>query len=198
VAGAGPSFFASPVELRRWFEANHESSGELLIGFHKKASGRPSVTYQEALDEALCFGWIDGVRKSLGADSYTIRFTPRRQGSIWSAVNVKRVGQLASEGRMQPAGLAAFDARNPEKTRQYSYENRNRGFDPAYESLLQANETAWRYFQQQPPWYQRTAAWWVMSAKREETRRRRLATLIEDCGAGRRIAASLPNRNVSA
>lgn len=163
----------------------------LLLGFHKKGSGQGGITYAEALDEALAFGWIDGVRKSLGAESYTIRFTPRRAGSIWSDVNTRRVGELAAMERMAPPGLAAFAARDEAKSRQYSHEQRSHGLDPAYEAQLQANPTAWAFWQAQPPGYRRNASWWVMSAKREETRQKRLATLIEDSAAGRRIAAVL-------
>jgi len=163
----------------------------LLLGFHKKGSGQGGITYAEALDEALAFGWIDGVRKSLGAESYTIRFTPRRAGSIWSDVNTRRVGELAAMERMAPPGLAAFAARDEAKSRQYSHEQRSHGLDPAYETQLQANPTAWAFWQTQPPGYRRNASWWVMSAKREETRQKRLATLIEDSAAGKRIAAVL-------
>ena len=184
-----PVFFASPAELRDWLEGNHDSSGELLVGFHKKGSGKPSVTYQEALDEALCFGWIDGVRKNRDEASYTIRFTPRKARSIWSAVNIDRVKALIEEGRMQPAGLAAFEARDEERARIYSYEQHNPTLDEASEARFRANPRAWDFFQSQAPSYRRAAAWWVVSAKREETRQRRLTALIEDSENGRRIAS---------
>ena len=190
----GPVFFASGDEWRAWLAEYHVAT-ELLLGFHKKASGKGGITYAEALDEALAFGWIDGVRKSLGAESYTIRFSPRRAGSVWSAVNIQRVEELTALGRMAPPGLAAFAVRDEAKSRQYSYEQRARGLDPAYEAQVEANAAAWAFWQAQPPGYRRNASWWVMSAKREETRQRRLATLIEDSAAGRRIAAVLsPDR----
>lgn len=186
-----PIFFASGDEWRAWLATNHAAATALLLGFHKKASGKGGITYAEALDEALAYGWIDGVRKSLGAESYTIRFSPRRAGSIWSDVNITRVGELTQVGRMAPPGLAAFAVRNEAKSRQYSYEQRSQGLAPAYEAQVQANPGAWAFWQAQPVGYRRTASWWVMSARREETRQRRLATLIDDAAAGRRVAAVL-------
>ena len=183
-----PRFFASPAELRAWLAEHHASVAELWIGFYKKGSGRGRITYPEALDEALCFGWIDGVRKTVDGDSYTNRFTPRKRGSNWSEVNIKRAHELIGLGRMQPPGLAAFEARDEAKTEQYSHEARTRGLDEPYEQMLRENPAAWEFFQAQPPGYRRLASWWVMSAKKEETRRKRLATLIEDSAAGRRIA----------
>jgi uncharacterized protein YdeI (YjbR/CyaY-like superfamily) len=184
-----PTFFATPARFRAWLEKHHARATELLVGFYKKGSGRPSITWPEAVDEALCFGWIDGVRRSLDADSYTIRFTPRRAGSTWSAVNVRRVAALTAEGIMRPAGLRAFEARAPEKTGIYSYEQRHTAA-LASEHLrqFQANAPAWAYFQAQPAWYRQAAIWWVVSAKKEETRLRRLAQLIADSAAGRSVA----------
>jgi uncharacterized protein YdeI (YjbR/CyaY-like superfamily) len=188
-----PTFFATPNEFRAWFEENHERESELLVGFYKKGTGRPSITWPESVDEALCFGWIDGVRRSLGDEAYTIRFTPRKQKSTWSAININRVGELIEEGRMQPAGLKAFHAREESNSRIYSYENRDKAvLDPALEERFRANEKAWNFFQVQPAGYRKTATYWVASAKQEPTRLRRLQTLIEDSEAGRRLAHLTP------
>jgi uncharacterized protein YdeI (YjbR/CyaY-like superfamily) len=183
-----PTFFATPAEFRAWFEAHHDNASELLVGFYKKGTGRPSITWPESVDEALCFGWIDGVRRSLGDEAYTIRFTPRKAKSTWSAVNIKRVGELKAEGRMRPAGLKAFAAREESNSRIYAYENRDQAvFDPALEERFRANPKAWDFFQAQPPGYRRTCTFWVMSAKQEPTRLRRLDQLIVDSESGRRI-----------
>jgi uncharacterized protein YdeI (YjbR/CyaY-like superfamily) len=183
-----PRFFARPEELRRWFEANHCSETELWVGFYKKGSGRASVSWAQAVDEALCFGWIDGIRKRLNAESYVNRFTPRRKGSNWSLVNTKRVAVLRREGRMTAAGLAAFKRRDSKKTGVYSFEQRrNAGFDRASAAAFRRDQLAWASFQAQAPWYRRTATFWVMSAKQDATRVRRLARLIEDHRAGRRV-----------
>jgi len=176
-----PTFFATPAELRAWLEEHHESASELLVGFYKKGSGRPSITWPESVDQALCFGWIDGVRRSLGEDAYTIRFTPRKARSNWSAVNVARMNELIAEGLVAPAGLAAFERRSDDRTAIYSYEQRKTAtLPPEYEQQLRSNEGAAEFFDSQPPWYRRTATHWVISAKREATRERRLAQLIED------------------
>jgi uncharacterized protein YdeI (YjbR/CyaY-like superfamily) len=183
-----PTFFATPAKLRAWFAAHHHEEAELLVGFYKKGSGKPSITWPESVGEALCFGWIDGVRKSLGDDAYTIRFTPRKATSIWSAVNVKRVAALTKVGKMEPAGLRAFEARKPEKTGIYSFERKAPArLEPGQEKILRANAKAAAFFDAQAPWYRRTAIHWVVSAKREETRERRLAQLVADSAAGRRI-----------
>ena len=158
-----------------------------MVGFHKKNSGKASITYQEALDEALCFGWIDGVRRNLDVSSYTIRFTPRKPKSVWSAVNARRAHELIAEGRMTPPGLAAFAKRDEARARQYSYERENVAFDAASEKAFQANKPAWEFFRAQPQGYQWLHTWWVMSAKKEETRARRLAVLIEASAEGRRL-----------
>jgi uncharacterized protein YdeI (YjbR/CyaY-like superfamily) len=188
-----PTFFATPAELRAWLEEHHESESELLVGFHKKGSGRPSITWPESVDQALCFGWIDGVRRSLGEDAYTIRFTPRKARSNWSAVNVARMNELIAEGLVAPAGLAAFERRSDDRTAIYSYEQRKTAtLPPEYEQQLRSNEGAAEFFDSQPPWYRRTATHWVISAKREATRERRLAQLIEDSANGRRIGPLTP------
>ncbi len=157
------------------------------MGFHKKGSGKPSITWPESVSEALCFGWIDGIRKRVDDDSYTIRFTPRRRGSIWSAVNIKLVRELADQGRMQAAGLKAFEARKPNKSGIYSYEQRRAGLDEPYEGRLRKNTAAWEFFQAQPAGYRKMMCWWVVSAKKEETRLQRLDKLIEASAKGRRL-----------
>ena len=181
------TFFRSPANLRQWFEKNHATARELLVGFYKKDSRKPSITWPESVDHALCFGWIDGVRKSLDAISYTIRFTPRRAGSIWSAVNIRRVQVLIEQGLMQPAGLKAFEARRENKVGIYSYEQRPVHFEAAYEKGFQQNPAACEFFQARPPSYRKAACWWVLSAKTEATRLRRLVKLIEESAAGRRL-----------
>jgi len=184
---AEPTFFAAPADFRAWLEKHHRTEQELLVGFYKKGSGLPSITWPESVDEALCFGWIDGVRKSLGEDSYTIRFTPRKPGSTWSAVNVGRVQELTRLGRMRPAGLEAFEKRSEAKTGTYAYEQKEDAkLEKAEEKQLRADKAAWEFFQSQPAWYRRTAIWRVVSAKKEETRKKRLAKLIEESAAGRR------------
>ncbi len=181
-------FFAAPADFRKWLDANHDTSTELWVGFYKKESGRPSITWPESVDEALCVGWIDGIRKKLDDDSYVIRFTPRKAQSTWSAVNIARVAELTREGRMRPAGVAAFERRSDDKSAIYSYEQRkDAAFDAAAERQFRANAKGWAFFQSQPPWYRRTATYKVISAKREETRQKRLAQLIADSAAGRRI-----------
>ena len=184
-----PTFFATAAEFRRWLKRHHRSERELWVGFHKKSSGRPSLSWPESVDEALCFGWIDGVRRTVNGESYAIRFTPRRSGSTWSAVNTRRAEELIREGRMQPVGLRAFEARDPEKSGVYSFEQRTAArLSPEAEAQFRANPAAWSFFESQPPGYRRTAVWWVVSAKRESTHARRLETLIEDSAASRRIA----------
>jgi uncharacterized protein YdeI (YjbR/CyaY-like superfamily) len=183
-----PTFFATPDELRAWLAEHHGDRAELWVGFHKRGSGRPSVTWPQAVDQALCFGWIDGVRKSLGADSYVIRFTPRKARSTWSAVNVRRYQALAGQGLVAPAGEAAFERRAEDRTAIYAYENRHLArFDDEQEARFRANAKAWDWFQAQPPWYRRNATYWVVSAKRPETRERRLEQLIADSAAQRTI-----------
>ena len=185
---ADVKFFARPADFRKWLEISHATATEAWVGFHKKESGRPSITWPESVDEALCFGWIDGIRKRIDDESYTIRFTPRRARSIWSAVNIARVAQLTREGRMQPAGIAAFEKRSDDKSAIYSYEQRKSAtLDEASDRQFRANAKAWEFFQAQPPGYRRTATYKVISAKREETRQKRLAALIADSAAGRRI-----------
>ena len=183
-----PTFFAAPADFRRWLERNHDKADELLVGFWKKGSGKPSMTWPESVDEALSFGWIDGVRRRIDDESYSIRFTPRRRGSIWSAVNIRRATELQKLGRMAPAGRRAFEARDEKKSAVYSYENRPRELAPEYEKRFRANKQAWEYWSAQPPGYRRQVTYWVMEAKKEETRERRFAQLVDDCAHGRRLA----------
>ena len=188
-----PRFFASGDEFRAWLEEHHGTTSELVVGFHKKGTGRPSMTWTESVREALCFGWIDGIRRSLGDDSYTIRFTPRKPGSNWSSRNVRHVEELIREGRVAPAGLAAYEARRPDRTGVYSFERRHSAqLDAEQERRFRDDAKAWEFFQAQPPGYRRTAIHWVVSAKREETRERRLGTLIADSHAGRRLPQLTP------
>lgn len=189
-----PTFFQSAADFRGWLDRHHATAHELLVGFYRKESGRGGITYPEALDEALSFGWIDGVRKRIDAEAYTIRFTPRKPGSIWSAVNIRRVQELTSRGLMKPSGLRMFGERDERKTRQYSYERDRGQLDPALEETLRANRKASSFFDAQPPGYRKTVTLWVMSAKKEETRARRLAHLIELSASGTRIDFLSPNR----
>jgi uncharacterized protein YdeI (YjbR/CyaY-like superfamily) len=181
-----PTFFATTGELRDWLQANHATAPELLVGFYKRGSGKPSITWQELVDEELCFGWIDGIRKGIDDLSYSNRITPRTPRSSWSVVNIARARELIRLGRMHPAGLEAFERRTDERSAIYSYEQRKTArLDPAAERTFRANKKAWTFFQAQATSYQRTAIWWVVSAKREETRQRRVATLIGDSARGR-------------
>ena len=183
-----PIYFASPAEFRAWLEANHGTETELLVGLHKKATGVAGMTWSQAVDEALCFGWIDGIAHRVDDRRWSIRFTPRRRGSNWSAVNVRKVAALTEEGRMRPAGLRAFEARSGSSTGVYSFEQPT---DPKLtrdqQRRFRADTEAWAYFSSETPSYRRTTVWWVISAKKETTRERRLAQLIEDSRAGRRV-----------
>ena len=189
-------FFESSAELRGWLEANHEHAAELWVGLHRKRTGRPSLTWPEVVDQVLCFGWIDGVRNGLDGDSYANRITPRKRTSNWSAVNIRKFGELCDLGLVHPRGLAAFEARLEERSRVYSYERASVELDGELGAIFRAEAQAWEFFQRQPPSYRRVAGHWVVSAKREATRHRRLATLI-DCSAGRQRlpALSAPRRN---
>ncbi len=184
---AGILFFSSRAKLRSWFRKNHAGANELWVGFFKKGSGKPSITWPEAVDEALCVGWIDGIRKSLDENRYVNRFTPRKPSSTWSAINIARVRALEVEGRMHPAGRKAFDARKENRSGIYSYEQRQARLPTLYERRLRKNPPAWRFFHAQPPSYRKAACWWVVSAKKEETRAKRLGRLIELSARGRRI-----------
>src|SRR5947207_5062268 len=181
------TFFATPAAFRKWLEKHHEKESELLVGFYKKDSGKPSITWPESVDQALCFGWIDGVRRRIDDVSYSIRFTPRKKTSTWSAINIARVAELTKLGLMQSTGLRAFEHRREDKSAIYAYENAVRTLDAADEKTFRANKNAWAFFNAQPPGYRRLCIYWVTSAKKEETRARRLATLIDDTAAGRRL-----------
>jgi uncharacterized protein YdeI (YjbR/CyaY-like superfamily) len=180
-------FFTSAGALRQWLERHHGRAGELWIGFYRKDSGKGGITYAEALDAALCFGWIDGIRKKLDEVSYVNRFTPRRPGSIWSTVNVRHVERLRAAGLMRPAGLDAYDKRDPARSGIYSFEQRPRAFPKHHEATFKAAAAAWAHFSAQPPGYQRLGIWFVMSAKRDETQARRLKQLIDAHSEGTRI-----------
>ena len=182
-----PKFFATPADFRAWLGRNHASADELLVGFWKKHTGKPSVDWPQARDQALCFGWIDGVRKSRGMDSYSIRFTPRRPGSVWSKVNLERYAALLAEGAMTPAGTAAFEAGKEDRSH-YSYEAETRALEADEIARFMANAKAWADWDKRPPGYRKVALHWITSAKKPETRARRLATLIEDSAHGRKIA----------
>ncbi len=179
-----PRFFATPADLRSWLARNHDRSDELWVGYYKKATGLASITWPESVDEALCFGWIDGIRKAHDEQSYKIRFTPRRKGSHWSARNLGRMEHLMAEGLVAEAGLAAFRARDPEKEKRASYEQKTVDLPPEYEQRLRAEPDAWDYFRNARPSYRKQVTWWVVSAKREETRLRRLGILIESSARG--------------
>lgn len=189
-----PQFFPTLANWRAWLEKHHANTEEFWVGFYKRDSGRPSITWPESVDGALCFGWIDGVRKTINATSYKIRFTPRKPRSIWSAINIKRAKELSKQGLMHPAGLAAFKKRDRDRSAIYAYEQRKTAKLPsAFEKQFRAKTEAWTFFQSQPPWYQRTSTYWVVSAKKEETRVKRFAILI-DC-SGRKQNIPTLNRN---
>ena len=179
-----PKFFKSQDDFRKWLEKNHKKETELVVGFYKVNSGRPSMTWSESVDQALCFGWIDGVRKSIDENSYQIRFTPRKPSSIWSNVNIKKIETLSATGLMHPAGMAAFEKRKHEKSGIYAFENAPKNFIPSYEKEFKANKRAWDYFCRLAPSYQKTTISFVMSAKQETTRHKRLIKIIKDCEAG--------------
>ena len=180
-------YFKTEEDLRKWYMKNHSKLSEQWIGYYKKISGKPSITYSHAVDHALCFGWIDGIAKGIDENEYCQRFTPRRPNSIWSAVNLKKVDTLIKKKLMMPAGLKIYNERNKEKTNMYSFEQNRHELPAVYEKKFKANKKAWANFQQMAPSYRKPAIWWVISAKQEETRLRRLAALIGDSGEGRKI-----------
>src|SRR6266571_5214898 len=174
-----PKFFSTPTAFRKWLAVNHDKSRELWVGFYKKNSGKPSITWPESVDEALCFGWIDGIRKTIDDESYKIRFSPRKPGSVWSAVNIRNIERLIKEKRMTPAGLKAYEARKEYRSGIYSYEQRPAELVEPYASKFKRNKAAWKFFQAQPPSYRKMMNWFIVSAKLEETRLKRLDKLIE-------------------
>ncbi len=190
-----PTFFPTPADFRTWLEAHHDKLREHLVGFHKKDSGKPSITWPESVEVALCFGWIDGVRKSLDETSYTIRFTPRKPVSTWSSININLVGKLTKQGLMHSAGQKAFAARSEEKSSIYSYEQRkNPRFTRKQEKQFRANKTAWEFFRSQAPWYQRVCTYWIISAKREETKLKRLSELTSHSQNEREMPRLTPKK----
>lgn len=182
-----PTFFETPQNFRDWLERYHNQRTELWVGYYKKATGRASITWPESVDQALCFGWIDGIRKSLGDESYVIRFTPRRQKSIWSEVNLKRINELIELGLVHEFGLAAYERRTDKTSARYAYEQGDVALSKEYEEQIKANPKAWDYFEALPQSYKKPSIWWVMSAKQKETQLRRLGILIECCEKGERI-----------
>lgn len=180
-------FFTKPQDFRKWFQENHGKEQELWVGYYKKASSIPSITWPESVDEALCYGWIDGIRKSIDEVSYMIRFTPRKPRSHWSDVNIGRVKELSKLGLMQPTGTATFNKRDENKSRLASYEQKKVSLDKNYEAQFKATKSAWKFFQTLPPSVKKPCIWWVMSAKREETRMKRLEILIQSSVKGERI-----------
>jgi len=190
-----PIYFGSPAEFGEWLERHHETEKELWVGYWKKATGKPRLTWSQAVDEALCFGWIDGVLRGIDDQRHVQRFTPRKPNSNWSAVNVAKVERLRAEGRMRPAGEAAFARRRADRSGVYSFEQRkDPRLEPEQEARFRADTAAWEWFSARPPSYRRAALWWVVSAKRPETRERRLSTLIEDSAAGRPIKPLTPSK----
>jgi uncharacterized protein YdeI (YjbR/CyaY-like superfamily) len=188
-----PHYFESPAAFRAWLEEHHEAETEVWVGYYKKATGRQGMTWSQAVDEALCFGWIDGVLRRVDDERHIQRFTPRKPASNWSAVNIAKVATLRADGRMRPAGEAAYARRREDRSGVYSFEQpKDPQLEPEQQAQLEANAAAWEYFSTRPPSYRRTAIWWVISAKRPETRARRLATLIEDSAAGRTIKPLTP------
>ena len=189
-----PTFFQRPAAFRTWLEKHHTRADEVWVGFYKKDSGKPSMTWPESVDEALCYGWIDGVRKSIDDISYVIRFTPRKASSIWSSVNIKRARTLVDQGQMQPAGLKAFQARKENKSGIYSYEQRSVELEEPYRQLLKNNRAAWAFFQAQPASYRKMVSWWIISAKQAETRLKRLERLVRYSAQGQRLPESMPRK----
>jgi len=188
-----PIFFETPEQLRGWLDEHHQTADEVFVGAWNKSTGKRSLTWPQIVEEALCVGWIDGIRRSLPGGGWSIRLTPRRKGSNWSAVNIANVARLTDEGRMRPAGLAAFERRTPKRSAIYSYERRHEAkLSPDEEAQLRANDAARTWFQARPASYRTAATWWVVSAKRPETRERRLASLIEESAAGRTVRALTP------
>lgn len=179
-----PHFFETQTEFRTWLEQNHKKETELVVGFYKVASGKPSMSWSQSVDQALCFGWIDGVKYSIDNDSYKIRFTPRKSNSIWSAVNIKKVEELRSQGLMKPEGIASFNKRTENKSKIYSFEKEEVQFSPEFEKQFKANKRAWEYFQSLAPSYRKPSSNWVMSAKQETTQLKRLNELIADSETG--------------
>jgi uncharacterized protein YdeI (YjbR/CyaY-like superfamily) len=188
--------FDSPAAFRRWLAAHHATTDAIVLALAKRESGLSSLTYRQALDEALCFGWIDGIARRIDAATYSVRFTPRRARSYWSAVNLKRYAELEAEGRVAAPGRARYEARDPAVQKKYSFEQKPTAFSPAIARRFRADAKAWAFFSDQPPGYRRTVIAWVMSAKQDATRERRLALLVADSSAGRRLNLVSPGKPV--
>lgn len=182
-----PRSFRTPEDFRAWLEKNHDKQAELMMRLFKVHARHRGIGYREALDESLCFGWIDGVRRALDADSFVQRFTPRKKKSNWSAVNIRRARELIADGRMAPPGRAAFEARGATAASPYSFENPPRPLDPELEERLRANRKAWRWWESAAPYYRRVCTFWIMSAKKQETRAARLRKLLYHCARGEKI-----------
>jgi uncharacterized protein YdeI (YjbR/CyaY-like superfamily) len=180
-------YFEDAAAFRAWLAAHHATETELVVGFYNKASGQQGISYKEAVDEALCYGWIDGIKKRVDEHRYTHRFTPRTAASTWSVINTRRIKELIALRRVAKAGLDAFERRDPNKTQRYSFENRPAAFDPALERAFRKEKAAWNFFRAQPPGYQRLMTFYVMEAKQQETRERRLARLVKSSAEGKRI-----------
>lgn len=189
-----PRFFPTPAAFRAWLERHHDRETEIWVRFYKVKSGKGGMVYREALDQALCYGWIDSVLRRVDEDSYAQRFTPRKKGSNWSLVNIKRATELIEDGLMQPPGRAAFEQRDERKAAAHSFERQHVRMAPAYARALRDNAAAFAFFRAQPPSYRQVATWWIMSAKKPETRERRLLTLIRDSAAGRRVGVVTPGQ----
>ena len=189
---AKPRFFPTPAQFRDWLAQHHATADELLVGYYKKDSGKLSITWPESVDQALCFGWIDGIRRRIDDISYSIRFTPRRPRSVWSAINIKRAEVLQREGQMQPAGLKAYRARQENRSGIYSYEQRSANLEAPYDQLLKEHKAAWTFFQAQPAFYRKAVCWWIVSAKKEQTRLKRLEKLMNCSAQGERIPEMRP------
>ncbi len=192
-----PIFFSKQIEFRRWLQKNHRKEKEIYVGFYKTKSGKKSITWPQSVDEALCFGWIDGARKSIDDKSYYIRFTPRKPGSIWSGINIKKIAELTKLGLMKPSGIDAFKKRQEQKSKIYSYENKMVKLDEAYQRKFMLNKKAWAFFNAQPVSYRKPALNWVMRAKQEATRIKRLNTLIEDSKEGLRVKHLRPIKKLN-
>ena len=182
-----PKFFPTQADFRRWLEENHDKETEIIVGYYKVGSGKSGMNWSQSVDEALCFGWIDGVRRSIDAESYCNRFTPRKAKSNWSAVNIAKVAELTEKGLMKPAGIAAFEKREENKSRIYAYENELKRFSDEFEKLFKSNEKAWEFFEKQANWYKKQMINWVMTAKQEATKEKRIVKLITESENGRRI-----------
>lgn len=185
-----PKFFATPADWRAWLHEKHACEAELVVGFHKKHTGKASITWEESVREALCYGWIDGIRRSVDEASYTVRFTPRRTTSVWSAINIRLIAELDASGHLMPAGRTAFEARRHKtgpKAKGYTARRKDGTFSPELVRAFKKGKKAWEFFEAQPPGYRKSVAWWVMIGKKAETREKRLRKLMEASAAGKRL-----------